>query len=88
VREPWRYILARQATRDMRRLTPAVRQRIFDALDRYVEDPTCGDVKRLRGTADEWRLRVGDWRIRFVFHPRTRTVEVLRVLPRGRAYRD
>jgi mRNA interferase RelE/StbE len=72
----------------MRRLAPDVRRRIFDALDRFVEDTTRGDIRRLRGTDDEWRLRVGDWRIRFAFRSDTRTVEVLRVLPRGRAYRD
>jgi mRNA-degrading endonuclease RelE of RelBE toxin-antitoxin system len=46
-----------------------------------------GDVVRLAGT-EEWRLRVGDWRVRFERDPRARMIYVLRVLPRGRAYRD
>jgi mRNA-degrading endonuclease RelE of RelBE toxin-antitoxin system len=37
---------------------------------------------------EEWRLRVGDWRVRMRFVAAHRTVVVLRVLPRGRAYRD
>lgn len=40
------------------------------------------------GRDDEWRLRVGDWRVRFTRNSDTRTVLILRVLPRGRAYRD
>ena len=36
----------------------------------------------------QWRLRVGDWRVRFRFNYATRTIEVLHVLSRGPAYRD
>jgi mRNA-degrading endonuclease RelE of RelBE toxin-antitoxin system len=44
-----------------------------------------GDVKRLSGSG-EYRLRVGDWRVRFERHDRQLTIVVVRVLPRGRAY--
>ena len=84
--EGWRYILTPQARRDMRRLDRAVRQRIFDALDNYVAEHR-GSVRKLTGREDEWRLRVGDWRIRFRSDARVRIVVVLRVLPRGEAYR-
>ncbi|MFN8525031.1 MAG: hypothetical protein U0821_18200 [Chloroflexota bacterium] len=33
-------------------------------------------------------MRVGDWRVRFSVDDAARVVYVLRVLPRGRAYRD
>ncbi len=46
-----------------------------------------GDMRKLRGRDDEWRLRVGDWRVRFRFDSQSGNVVVLRVLPRGRAYR-
>ena len=39
-------------------------------------------------TPPQWRLRVGAWRVRFNRDPEARTVLILRVLPRGRAYRD
>jgi mRNA-degrading endonuclease RelE of RelBE toxin-antitoxin system len=50
---------------------------------------TCGhgDVRRLRGVdPPEYRLRVGDWRVRFARDPNARLIVVLRILPRGRAY--
>ena len=84
--EGWRYVLVPQARRDMRRLDRTVRQRIFDALDLLVSERR-GDVTKLHGGDDEWRLRVGDYRIRFERDSRSRTIVVLRVLPRGRAYR-
>jgi mRNA interferase RelE/StbE len=51
-------------------------------------DPPAGDVVRLADVQDEWRLRVGDWRVRFTRDRDTGVIQVLRVLPRGRAYRD
>ena len=60
--------------------------RILDALAQLA-DTGQGDVTRLQGVADEWRLRVGDWRVRFRFDYATRMLVVLRILPRGQAYR-
>jgi mRNA interferase RelE/StbE len=84
---PVRYTFARQAERDFVRLQPEMRQRVVTALDRFVADPRRGDVKKLGGR-EEWRLRVGDVRVRFRYAEDGRTLVILRVLPRGRAYRD
>jgi mRNA interferase RelE/StbE len=74
------------AERDLRRLDAQVRERIRRAVYRFVETGY-GDVQRLRGTVNEWRLRVGDWRVRFTEDQAGQTIIVLRVLPRGGAYR-
>jgi mRNA-degrading endonuclease RelE of RelBE toxin-antitoxin system len=42
---------------------------------------------QLQGIPDEWRLRVGDWQVRFRCDHPTRTLEALRILPRGQEYR-
>lgn len=59
--------------------------RLLAAFARYVETGS-GDVKRLHGVAD-YRLRVGDWRIRFRRNVTEGWVEVLRVSHRSNAYR-
>jgi mRNA-degrading endonuclease RelE of RelBE toxin-antitoxin system len=60
--------------------------RLRDALRRYAQSGQ-GDVRPLQGQPD-FRLRVGDWRNRFRFDSESHTLIILRVLPRGRAYRD
>lgn len=60
----WTVVLTASAQRDLRRLDPPVATRILDALARLA-DTGQGDVTRLQGVSDEWRLRVGDWRVRF-----------------------
>jgi mRNA interferase RelE/StbE len=84
----WRVELAPSAGRDLKRLDPPIQARILAALDGLAVQPPVGDIKRLSGQPPEWRLRVGDWRVRFTRDPATRTVLIQRVLPRGRAYRD
>jgi mRNA-degrading endonuclease RelE of RelBE toxin-antitoxin system len=45
-------------------------------------------VRKLEGYENQWRLRVGEWRVRFAPVEERREILILRVLPRGRAYRD
>jgi mRNA-degrading endonuclease RelE of RelBE toxin-antitoxin system len=44
---------------------------------------------RIKGprSYDRWRLRVGEWRVRFILDPAGRTIYVLSVRPRGSAYK-
>jgi mRNA-degrading endonuclease RelE of RelBE toxin-antitoxin system len=46
--------------------------------------------QRILSAEDEWRLRVGDWRVRFTYTQNEDTVAilVLRVLPRQGSYHD
>jgi mRNA interferase RelE/StbE len=81
----WRVVLTGRARRDLRRLDPPIASRILDALD-HLAATGQGDVRRVRGTADEWRLRVGDWRVRFRYAA-TQALEVLHIRHRGEAYR-
>lgn len=79
----------RRAVADLRGLENNVRQRIRDAVNRYA-DTGLGDVRRLRGYDREWRLRVGQWRVRFTYDDNSEsiTILILRVLHRREAYRN
>ena len=84
----WNWRLAPPAERDIKRIDKPVVGRVFDALDKLVTNYPQGDVVKLQGISPpEYRLRVGDWRVRFRPEIQERVVYVLRVLPRGKAYR-
>lgn len=83
----WEFIWSRPAQRDLRRLSQDTSKRVVDAVDRLAATGY-GDVRTLQGKDREWRLRVSDWRVTFTYEPEAGSLEVLRVLPRGRAYRD
>ena len=46
-----------------------------------------GDVRRLRGSSPEWRLRVGDWPVRFERDDPGRSINIFAIRPRGSAYK-
>lgn len=75
----------RTAEKELRRLDPPIRMRVFGALERLSVDDRSLDVRRLTGS-EHFRLRVGDWRVIFDFDRDTETVLVRHILPRGRAY--
>ena len=85
---PWRLELTPRAERDLERVDERIRRRIVDALERLTTDPPKGDIRKLGGTEDEYRLRVGDWRVRFRRDAASRTVVILMVRQRNGAYRD
>jgi mRNA interferase RelE/StbE len=60
--------------------------RIMAAIEGYAEDDL-GDVRKLAGRVDEYRLRVGDWRIVFRLEDGGRVMAISRVLNRRDAYR-
>lgn len=82
---PWQVRYTRQAEKDLGRLDPPIRRRIAVAVDSLATGDAAG-VVHLQGTAADYRLRVGDWRLIFRRDRRHLIILVVRVLPRGRAY--
>lgn len=83
--EPWSVEFERRADKDLERLDAQVRKRVFAAIDRLASDPHNAGLRKLAGRT-EARLRVGDWRVIVELDIADRTMVIVRVLPRGRAY--
>lgn len=76
---------SRRAVQDLRNLDPPDARRIVTRVERFAGTGH-GDVKKLKGEEDRWRLRVGGWRVLFTFVEDGDVLLVLRVLSRGKAY--
>jgi mRNA-degrading endonuclease RelE of RelBE toxin-antitoxin system len=80
-----RVVLSSQAKGDLATLDRTVGLRILAAVHRFASTGA-GNVQGLRGIhPPEFRLRVGDWRVRF--HDHGDWIDVLRVRNRKDAYR-
>jgi len=77
---------SRQSIRDLRRLDKPIARRIINAVETFAEIGR-GDVKKLTNADGQYRLRVGDWRVRFTVETEVQILSVLRVLPRGEVYK-
>lgn len=73
------------ALEDMAALDKGIARRVKQSVERFAETGT-GNVKRLQDIhPPEFRLRIGDYRVRF--HQDGETLRVLRVRNRREAYR-
>ena len=80
-----RVALSAQAQADLADLDRAIALRIVSAIHRFAETGA-GNIKVLRRIhPPEFRLRVGDWRVRF--HDYGDWIDVLRIRNRRDAYR-
>ena len=74
-----------RAVRDLERLDDRDRELVENAIDRFARTGT-GDVKLLSGAERQYRLRAGDWRVRFVYE-RPDIIRILHIRNRKEAYR-
>lgn len=82
----WRLAYSSRSLRDLKKLDAKIRKRIMRSLDRHAESGE-GDLKKLTDVdPPQWRLRVGPWRVRVTRDAARKTIFVLRVSRRDRAY--
>jgi len=77
--------LTTRASDDVNKLTPQLRDRVEDRIEALATDPRPHGALKLAGR-DEWRVRVGDYRVIYAVDDRAQLVEVRRVRRRGVAY--
>jgi len=73
---------SKQAAKVLNSLDKPTKHRIREGVGRIPD----GDIKPLRGSDGDYRLRVGDWRILFTYQDEN-TVRVKKIVPRGGAYK-
>lgn len=63
---------------------------LFTRIDRKIlvlaENPRPPGSKKLRGYKDQWRIRVGDWRVVYIVDDAAKRVSVTRVAHRREVY--
>ncbi len=78
--------LARSARKELEALPDAALGRVAGQLDALPANPRPRGCKKLRGSTDLWRVRVGDYRIIYHVDDDARLIEVRAVRDRKDAY--
>jgi mRNA interferase RelE/StbE len=79
--------LEHAAEKDLKKLPGEIFQRIITHIKSLAETPRPSGCRKITGTKNDWRIRVGDYRIIYEVDDNVRVVKVLRVRDRGEAYR-
>jgi len=72
---------SKRAAKAISKISNPFKQNIREAIEKL----PAGDVKKLQGQKNAYRLRVGDYRILFDMDGE---IEITNVLPRGDAYKN
>ena len=76
-----------RASQELEQLPPIVLRRIRAAIAKLMNDPRPPGCKKLSGSDNAWRLRIGDYRVLYEVHDDQLLVRVFRIRHRKEAYR-
>ena len=79
--------LEHAAEKDLKKLPGEIFQRIIIHIKSLAETPRPSGFRKITGTKNDWRIRVGDYRIIYEIDDNVRVVKVMRVRDRREAYR-
>jgi mRNA interferase RelE/StbE len=79
--------LTATAVKERKQIDSVVRQRIDQALRSLQTEPRPPGVKKLSGKHQDWRVRVGDYRILYDINDEQKLITVWRIAHRRDVYR-
>jgi len=83
----YRVLLERAAEKDLSRLSSEIHDRVIAAIRALANNPRPPGCRKLAGSKNDWRIRVGDYRVVYEIADAIRVVRVNRVRHRREVYR-
>ena len=83
----YRVLLERAAEKDLSRLASEIHHRVIAVLHALAAHPRPPGCRKLAGSKNDWRIRVGDYRVVYEIADEIRIVRVNRVRHRREVYR-
>jgi len=77
----------RATQRDLRNIDPQQVPKIINAVDRFVDNPFPPQHRKLRGSEQDYRIRVGDYRVIYQVDTKAKIVIIYYVRHRREVYR-
>ena len=80
-------LLERAAEKDLARLSAEIHDRVIDAIKSFGKNPRPPGCRKLVGGSNDWRIRVGDYRVVYEIADTICIVRINRVRHRKEIYR-
>jgi mRNA interferase RelE/StbE len=78
--------IKRSAQKELDALDDAVFARIDPKILALADNPRPAGCKKLKGYRNQWRIRVGDWRVLYIIDDTAKLVSVTRIAHRREVY--
>jgi len=80
-------VFARSARKELQALDPTIARRVLRRIESLAMAPRPPGCKKLKGSDNLWRIRIGDWRVIYSIDDGKRLVDISAVRHRRDAYR-
>ncbi len=74
------------ARKELEVLPDSVLARVVSRIESLAQIPRPAGCKKLKGHKDQWRIRVGDWRVIYIIEDAVKRVSITRVAHRREVY--
>ncbi|HXM67030.1 MAG TPA: type II toxin-antitoxin system RelE/ParE family toxin [Candidatus Acidoferrum sp.] len=74
------------ARKELESLPDTALARVVRRLESLGHDPRPAGCRKLKGYKDQWRVRIGDWRVIYIIDDTARVVSVTRIAHRREVY--
>jgi len=79
-------LLERRAERDLKKLAKETFYRILPKIKGLSENPKPAGCRKITGSKNDWRIRIGDYRVIYEIDEKEKTVKVMRIRHRREVY--
>ncbi len=80
-------LIERTAERDIKSLPTALFDRILPRIKAFADNPRPTGCHKLAGSKNDWRIRIGDYRVVYEIDDARKQVKIFRVRHRREVYR-
>lgn len=82
----YRLALTETAEKELKRLPNSMTARIAGRIEKLAATPRPSGCKKLKGGMNEWRIRIGDYRVIYEIDDAAKTIDITRIAHRQWAY--
>ena len=80
-------LLERRAERDLKKLSQAMFYRVIPQIKDLSENPRPSGCRKITRSKNDWRIRIGDYRIIYEIDEKEKAVKVMRIKHRREVYK-
>lgn len=81
-------LIERRAEKDLKKLDANLFSVVAEKIKPLSENPHPPGSRKLSGSQNDWRIRIGDYRVLYEIDTKSRTIKIMRVKHRREVYRD
>ena len=82
----YKILIERRAEKDLNALDHLIKERVIKRILILGNNPRPTNCKKLIGSENDWRVRIGDWRIIYEVNDKLKEVKIYSIKHRSMAY--